>query len=108
MPPPWNSRGPAREVDTRFEPVQALLVDEIETEFAEADTCWIVAEATADNRIQAAIGVTRPIAVAMRGTQVRHSQQDEAPQIPVHVESRRREVHEDFHCGLPVSIAHER
>src|SRR4051812_31326163 len=108
MPPPRHSRGPAREVGAGFEPVQALLVDQIETEFAEADAGWIVAEPAANHRVHAAIGVTRPIAVAMRDAQVRHSQQDQAPQISVYVESRRREVHEDFHRGLPVSVAHER
>ena len=44
----------------------------------------------------------------MLGTQVRHSQQDEAPQIHVDLESRRQELHENFHRGSPVWIGHQR
>src|SRR5437870_12957106 len=108
MPPPGNNRTPASEVHTSFEPVEALLFDEIETELTEAGTCSIVAEPGADDHIHEAIGVARPIAVAMLGAQVRHSQQDMAPQIRVKEVSRRRELREDFHRGSPVWIAHER
>src|SRR5262249_7992044 len=83
MPPHRNNRVPGTQVHTSFEPVEALLFDEIETELPEAETCSIVAEATADDQIHEGIGVARPIAVAMLGTQVGHPQQDEAPQIRV-------------------------
>src|SRR6266581_4986070 len=108
MPPPGNNRAPASEVHTSFEPLEALLFDEIETKLAETGTCSIVAKPGADNHIHEAIGVARLIAVAILGAQVRHSQQDKAPQIRVKEVSRRRELREDFHRGSPVSIAHER
>src|SRR3954468_16304768 len=100
MPPPQN-RGPAREVGTGFEPIEALLVDQLETELREAETDVIVAKPAGDNGTQDAIGVGRRIAVAMLGTQVRHSQYGKAPQIPVNLESRRRELREDFHRDSP-------
>src|SRR5258705_11387476 len=108
MPPPRISHAPANEVHTSFEPFKALLFDEIETELAEAKTCSIVAEPATDDRIHAGIGVARPIAVAMLGTQVRHSQQDKAPQIHVNLVSRRREFRENFHRRPPAWIGHQR
>ena len=73
MPPPRNYQAPATEVHTGFEPIEVLLFDEIETELAEAEACSIVPEPAADDLIHHAIGVARPVAVAMLGAQVRHS-----------------------------------
>src|SRR6266576_3031439 len=105
---PRNNRARATAVHTSFEPLEALLFDEIETELAEAGTCSIVAEPGADDRIHEAIGVARPIAIAMLGAQVRHSQQDKAPQIRVKKVSRRGQFREDFHRGPPAWIGHQR
>src|SRR3954465_5050181 len=105
---PRNNRSRATAVHTSFEPLEAFLFDESETELAEAGTCAIVAEPGADDHIHEAIGVARPIAVAMLSAQVRHSQQDKAPQIRVKEVSRRRELREDFHGGPPAWIGHQR
>src|SRR5256884_9017424 len=105
---PRNNRARATAVHTSFELLEALRFDEIETELAEARTCSIVPEPGADDHIHEAIGVARPIAVAMLGTQVRHSKQHKAPQIRVKEVSRGRELREDFHRGPPAWIGHQR
>ena len=74
MPPPGKNRGRASEVHASFEPVEALLLDEIETELAEAQTRSVVAKACPHDPVHEAIGVARSVAVAMLSAQVRHSQ----------------------------------
>src|ERR1700722_10126310 len=74
MPPPGNHGDSASEVHASFEPVEALLLDEIETELAEAQTRPVVAEAWPHDRVHEAIGVARSVAVAMLAAQVHHSQ----------------------------------
>src|SRR5258708_38490108 len=108
MPPPGKHSDSASEVHASFESVEALLLDEIETELPEVQTRSGVAKACPHDRVHEAIGVARSVAVAMLGTQVRHSQQGKALQIRVNKESRRREFREDLHRGSPVWIAHER
>src|SRR6185295_6969929 len=104
-----NNRERAAAVHASFEPLKALLFDEIETELAEAGTCSIVAEPGTEDQIHQAICVARPIAVAVLRAQVRHSQQHKAPQIHVEeVGGEGREFRKDLHRGSPIFIGHER
>src|ERR1700735_4461567 len=89
---------------TSFEPVQALLLDESETELAEAEPGSVLAKPRSHHHIYEAVRVARSITVAILDTQVRHSQQGEAPQIRVSKVSRRYEFREDFHHGPRVWI----
>src|ERR1044072_1377105 len=108
MPSPRKSHAPANEIHPGLEPIEAFLFDQVETELAEAETGSIVAEPPADYRVHAGVGVARSIAVAMLGAQVRHSQQDQAPQIDLKLIGRRGEFREDLHRGPPARIDHER
>src|SRR5580698_4288535 len=56
MAHPWNNRATAAEIHASFEPLEALLFDEIKTELAEPQTGSVVAEPRANDRIQEGIG----------------------------------------------------
>src|SRR4029077_13996664 len=92
---------------TSFEPVQALLLDEVETELTEPEARSVVSEPCSQHHIYEAVRVARSITVTILHTQVRHPQQGKAPQIRVTKVSRCYDFRQDFHRRPTVWIGHK-
>src|SRR5258708_36939703 len=100
MPPPGKHSDSASEVHASFESVEALLLDEIETELPEVQTRSGVAKACPHDRVHEAICVALSVAVPLLGTQVRHSHKVKSLQIPVNKDSRLLDIPVYLHHGL--------
>ena len=105
---PGNDRGREVQVHGCLEAREAVLLDQIEPELAEAEPLRVVAEAAPEHRGQADIGQARGVAVSVRDAEPGDTPDQQIVQVRVRDQGGRDGRLEDIHRRQPVGVADRR